>query len=57
MRRSVHDTLIRCRANEALVTAAVRTDEQDGLTLSELMREAIRERVGYGGRPMAEAVQ
>ena len=54
MRRSVHDTLIRCRANEALVTAAVRTAELDGLTLSELMRDALRQRVGYGSRSLAE---
>ena len=45
MRPAVHDRVIRCRANSILVTAAIRTAEQEGMTVSELLREAIRQRV------------
>jgi hypothetical protein len=55
MRPSVHGKIIRCHANEALVAAAIRTAEQESMTLSELMRDAIRQRVGQ--RSIAEMVQ
>lgn len=55
MRPNVHDTVIRCRANEALVAAAARAAEREAMTLSELVRDAIRQRVGHGS--IAEMAQ
>jgi hypothetical protein len=47
MRQNVHDTVIRCRANEALANAAARVAERECMSLSELIRDAIRQRVGH----------
>jgi hypothetical protein len=53
MRPSVHGKIIRCHANAALVAAAIRTAEQENMTLSELMRAALRQRIMQ--RSMADA--
>ena len=42
---SIYDSLIRVRANEALVTAAEEKARREGMTLSELVRQAVRREV------------
>jgi hypothetical protein len=51
MRPSVHGKIIRCHANEALVAAAVLTARQENMTLSELMRAALRRELRERERP------
>lgn len=45
MRTGVHDTLARFRVNTALLASAAEKARQDGMTLSELIRAAIRREV------------
>ena len=45
MRPFVHDSIIRFRANQALVAAAERKAQREGMTVSELMRQALRNTV------------
>lgn len=45
MATSVHDGLIRVRVNEALVAAAAEKARSEGMTLSELVRQAVRREV------------
>jgi len=45
MRASVHDSLIRCRVNEQLVAQASAIARREGMTLSELVRQAVRREV------------
>lgn len=42
MRRSVHDRVINFRASSALVEAANRQAEADGMSLAELLRANLR---------------
>ena len=42
MRVSVHDCTLRFRANEALVAAAEQKARREGMSLSELIRHALR---------------
>lgn len=42
MRRSVHDSTVRFRANEELVAQAEAKARRSGMTLSELIRQAMR---------------
>ena len=46
MRGCVHDGLIRVRVNEALVAAAAEKARSEGMTLSELVRQAVAKRGG-----------
>ena len=45
MRQPVHSALVRFRANEALVAQAEAKARREGMTLSELMRHALRREV------------
>lgn len=45
MRPGVHGSLIRFRVNEALVAEAEAKARRDGMTLSELVRQAVRREV------------
>ncbi len=45
MRRSIHDTKLMLRANEALLAQARAKAEQEGMTLSEFIRHAVRREV------------
>ena len=45
MRHAVHDSVIRFRVNEALMTAAEAKARQEGMTLSEFLRQAVRREV------------
>lgn len=45
MRSSVHDSLIRCRMNEVLAAQAAEVARREGMTLSELVRQAVRREV------------
>jgi predicted HicB family RNase H-like nuclease len=45
MRGNVHDTAVRFRANNALIAAAAQKAEREGMSLSELMRHALRKEV------------
>jgi hypothetical protein len=47
MRVRVHDTPIQFRANERLLAAARARAERDGMSLSELIRAALRKAAGY----------
>ena len=42
MRQSVHDSTVRFRVNEALVARAEEKARQEGMSLSELIRQAVR---------------
>lgn len=42
MRSNVHDTMARFRVNEALLSAAEEKARREGMSLSELMRHALR---------------
>ena len=42
MNRPVHDTLVRFRANQTIVTAAEERARREGMSLSELIRHALR---------------
>lgn len=42
MRSGIQDGLIRVRANEALIARAEAMARQEGMTLSELVRQAVR---------------
>ncbi len=42
MRQNVHDTVARFRINHRLLTAAEIEAERKGMSLSELMRHALR---------------
>jgi antitoxin component of RelBE/YafQ-DinJ toxin-antitoxin module len=45
MKPGVHDSLIRFRVNEELVAAAEAKARREGMTLSELVRQAVRREV------------
>jgi predicted HicB family RNase H-like nuclease len=45
MRRSVHDRVINFRASSALVEAAAKRADEDGMSLAELLRANLREAV------------
>ncbi len=45
MRSGVHDGLIRTRANKALIAEAAAKARQENMTLSELVRQALRREV------------
>ena len=45
MRYPVHDSVIRVRINEALADAAAEKAAREGMTLSELVRHAVRREV------------
>ena len=45
MRGQVHNSLVRFRANEALVAEAEAKARAEGMTLSELIRQAVRREV------------
>ena len=45
MRTDVHNTAVRFRANDALVAAAVEKARREGMSLSELLRHAVRKEV------------
>ena len=42
MRQAVHDSAISIRLNEALAARALAKAEREGMTLSELIRHAVR---------------
>jgi predicted HicB family RNase H-like nuclease len=42
MRNQVHDSAIRCRVSEALLAKAIAKAEREGMSLSELVRAALR---------------
>lgn len=42
MRNQVHDMNVRVRVNEALLAKAVAKAEREGMSLSELVRHALR---------------
>lgn len=46
MRRSVHDTVARFRVNEQLLAQAEIAARKQGMSLSELIRAAVRDKVG-----------
>ena len=43
MRTQVHDMPVRFRVNEALLSKAMKKAELEGMSLSELMRSALRQ--------------
>jgi len=45
MRPSVHDSVVRFRVSEGLVSAAEAKAREEGMTLSELIRQAVRREV------------
>ncbi|WP_165363550.1 hypothetical protein [Sphingobium cupriresistens] len=45
MRENVHDTAVRFRANNSLIAAASLKAQREGMSLSELMRHALRKEV------------
>jgi predicted DNA binding CopG/RHH family protein len=45
MRGSVHDSRIFLRANDALIAEAKAKADREGMTLSELVRQAVRREV------------
>ncbi|QHD65767.1 hypothetical protein GS397_00895 [Sphingobium yanoikuyae] len=45
MRGNVHDTAVRFRANNALIVAATQKARREGMSLSELLRHALRKEV------------
>lgn len=45
MRNNVHNSMIRFRANDALMAAAAEKARREGMSLSELMRHALRKEV------------
>jgi hypothetical protein len=45
MRAEVHNTIARFRVNDALIASAASRARQDGMTLSEFIRAAIRREV------------
>ncbi|URD60479.1 hypothetical protein M8312_11900 [Sphingomonas sp. KRR8] len=42
MKTSMHGSLLRVRVNEALIARAAARAQQDSMTLSELVRQALR---------------
>ena len=42
MRCNVHNSMVRFRANEALIAAAAEKAQREGMSLSELLRHAVR---------------
>lgn len=46
MRSNVHDTHVRFRANAALIARAEQVAAKQGMSVSELMRAALRREVG-----------
>jgi hypothetical protein len=42
MRGNVHNTAVRFRANDALIAAAAEKAQREGMSLSELLRHAVR---------------
>jgi len=42
MRGNIHNTAVRFRANEALIAAATEKARREGMSLSELLRHAVR---------------
>jgi len=42
MRNQVHDSSVRVRVNELLLAKAIAKAEQEGMSLSELVRHALR---------------
>jgi len=42
MREPVHDSVIRFRANAALIASAERKARREGMSLSEFLRQALR---------------
>ena len=42
MNAPIHDTLVRFRVNEALVASASEKARREGMSLSELLRHALR---------------
>lgn len=49
MRSCVHNTPVVFRANVRLLTAARSKAEREGMSLSELMRTALRREISHGG--------
>ena len=45
MRGNVHNTAVRVRANDALIAAATEKARREGMSLSELLRHAVRKEV------------
>lgn len=45
MRENIHDMAVRFRANNALIAAATLKAQREGMSLSELMRHALRREV------------
>lgn len=52
MRAAVHDTMLGFRAARTLVLAAEQQAKRDGMTVSELLRHALRQQLH---RPKTEA--
>jgi antitoxin component of RelBE/YafQ-DinJ toxin-antitoxin module len=48
MRAQVHDMPVRFRVNEALLSKAMQKAEREGMSLSELMRSALRRELHRG---------
>jgi len=46
MRKTVHDSIVRFRVNANLVASAETVATQRGMSLSELMRDALRKELG-----------
>lgn len=42
MRNDVHNSMVRFRVNDALLSAACSKAKQEGMSVSELMRSALR---------------
>lgn len=45
MRGNVHNSIVRFRVNEALIAAAIAKAHREGMSLSELLRHAVRNEV------------
>ncbi|EZP74918.1 hypothetical protein BV97_04656 [Novosphingobium resinovorum] len=55
MRRALHNEVFAFRAPPILATAMHRQAEERGMTVSELLRDAVRDKVGLNGATHRES--